>query len=331
MSKVVKATAPCRIDIGGTWDMDMFSMPYQCEKPSTITIALDYRTHVEISGYKKGRICVEENGEQTETTYQYLPFSMEYGLIYAIITYFDIKSLYVKIHKEYPFKSGLGGSGSLAVCLIAGISEFMNYNLSKQEIVQIAHNIESSLSFSLTGYQDQCASMYGGVRLWSWGLNGDWISRSILDSRDLDLADRLIIAYTGTSHAHNINDLQISSYLSGLRRKEWIDINRNTLVCAKAMEAKDWRAVSNCVTYEHKTRIKIVPERLSSISAKFQSKVDDLGNGFGIAGSGGCVFYLADEPTKAKMVKNAWEMLCEKTEGAKMIEPILAGEGLIYG
>lgn len=330
MSKVVKVTTPCRIDIGGTWDMDMFSLPYQYENPSTITIALDYRTHVEIAGYKEGRICVEEDLKQTETTYQYLPFSMEYGLIYAIITYFNIKSLFVKIHKEYPFKSGLGGSGSLAVCLVAGISEFMNYNLSKKDIVQIAHNIESSLSFSLTGYQDQCASMFGGVKLWSWKLNGEWASKTILSNRDLDLANRLVIAYTGSCHAHNINDLQINSYLAGYKRKEWLDINRNTIVCARAMEVKDWEQVSNCVSYEHKMRVKIVPERLSATAKLFQDRVADIGNGFGIAGSGGCVFYLADEPVKAKMIRNSWEILCEQIKDAKMIEPKLAGEGLIY-
>lgn len=63
---MITATSPCRIDIGGTWDMGMFALPLQAINPCTITIALDYKTIVEIDEYDSGKILLVENGVETE-------------------------------------------------------------------------------------------------------------------------------------------------------------------------------------------------------------------------------------------------------------------------
>jgi D-glycero-alpha-D-manno-heptose-7-phosphate kinase len=328
MASKIKVSAPCRIDIGGTWDMDMFIIPYQDIRPSTITMALDYRTYVEIEDYKDGYIFVSEGDEEEIIKYNLLPFTGKFGLIYSIVTYFGIQNLSIKIHKVYPYKSGLGGSGSLASCLIFAINKYLNLCMSRKKIIKLAHDIENSLCISHCGYQDQCAAIYGGIKQWTWGIDGKFQYEDLIDSRD-GIQKRLVIAYTGMSHPCNINDLQINSYLSSNNRQDWLDINQNTIVCAKAIKEKAWADVSECVSKEHKIRINIVPERLSENAAIFQQECDSIGHGFGIAGSGGCVFYLADKPEKAKIVENKWVRLCSEIYGAKMIEPKIVIRGVL--
>ncbi|MCU0540165.1 MAG: galactokinase, partial [Desulfobacterales bacterium] len=45
----VSASAPCRVDMGGTLDIRTFSYPLQHRGPCTLNIALDLRTTVSLA------------------------------------------------------------------------------------------------------------------------------------------------------------------------------------------------------------------------------------------------------------------------------------------
>ena len=58
----VVSTAPCRIDCGGTWDLKPFALPYYYIKPTTVNIAINLRTKVEILPFQEGWTKVSSKG-----------------------------------------------------------------------------------------------------------------------------------------------------------------------------------------------------------------------------------------------------------------------------
>jgi len=54
----IEASAPCRIDMGGTLDISSFHYPLRHFSPCTFNIALDMRTRVCLSAYNKGMVKV---------------------------------------------------------------------------------------------------------------------------------------------------------------------------------------------------------------------------------------------------------------------------------
>ena len=40
----VVSSAPCRLDVGGTWDLKCFALPYASLNPATTNIAISART-----------------------------------------------------------------------------------------------------------------------------------------------------------------------------------------------------------------------------------------------------------------------------------------------
>ena len=58
----VQASAPCRVDMGGTLDIGTFYYPLQHAGPCTFNLALNMRTCVELQPYRAGWIKVSSRG-----------------------------------------------------------------------------------------------------------------------------------------------------------------------------------------------------------------------------------------------------------------------------
>ena len=205
----IVASAPCRVDVGGTWDLKAFALPYEHIKPATVNFALSMRTEVCLQQFKDEWVKVSDKYAEEAYPLDFVPFDTNFRLIFAIVSYFRVHGLEIKISYNAPPKSGLGGSGVLAVCTVAALDKAISLStgvppLSKKQIVHIAHDIEDGLRFSYTGLQDQCAAAYGGVNKWIWSytsMNGKFQQCEVLpEARHPELAERLVVAYVGKSH-----------------------------------------------------------------------------------------------------------------------------------
>lgn len=54
----LKASAPCRVDLGGTLDLPAMHYPLKHISPCTFNIALDMRTRIKISPYAIGKVKI---------------------------------------------------------------------------------------------------------------------------------------------------------------------------------------------------------------------------------------------------------------------------------
>lgn len=318
----ILSSAPCRLDVGGTWDLKCFALPYASLNPATTNIAISARTSIRLRAYRPGYVRILD-GFHRETFPADAPdMTRHFGLLFAIASHFALGGVEVEIRYGCPPRSGVGGSGTLSVALAGALSRarerVVGERLSPEEIVEIVYNIEDGLRFSYTGMQDQCAAAYGGVNTWWWtyGNPGGKFRRTAILTPDkhLALGDRLLIAYIGKPHDSNdVNSRQVEDFLAGRHRGRWFRVNEIATEFAEALRDADWEAAGRLMDEETAIRCAIVPTRMTVLGEKLQAVCAEFGAGFATAGSGngGCVWALAPQADIVPGLSAAWcEVLC---------------------
>ena len=169
----IRASAPCRIDMGGTLDISTFYYPLRHLSPCTVNVAIGLRTHVQVFPHDKGIIKISSKGfESAEYPLEKAPFHHPLGLMFAVAAYFGVEGVHIDIASSSPPRSALGGSSAAAVALIAAFSRMLEKMdqpaISGRQIARIAHELEASVAGVPCGQQDQLAAIYGGVNAWYW-------------------------------------------------------------------------------------------------------------------------------------------------------------------
>jgi len=84
-SHQIEASAPCRIDMGGTLDISTFYYPLRHLFPCTVNMAIDLRTRIRFIPYDRGMVKISSKGF-TSATYPIdeSPFDHPLGLMFAI-------------------------------------------------------------------------------------------------------------------------------------------------------------------------------------------------------------------------------------------------------
>ena len=166
--KNIEASAPCRIDMGGTLDISTFYYPLSHLFPCTFNLAIGLRTRVRLLPYDEGLVKVSSRGfESAEYPLDEAPFDQPLGLMFAIAAFFRADGIHIDIDSSSPPRSALGGSSSAAVALIKALSQAGKESgartLSREQIAILAHMIEASVAGVPCGLQDQLAAVYGGA------------------------------------------------------------------------------------------------------------------------------------------------------------------------
>lgn len=338
----VEVSAPCRVDVSGTWDLPQLALPYHHVEPATTNIALDLRIKCTLKPCEAGKVRVsDETFSETHRTDK-MNFNSNFGLIFSIVSHFNVEG--VEIHFEYGFppKSGLGGSGVLAVSTIAALSkarslidpEFQAMN--PKEIATLAHRLENGLRFSYTGCQDQCAAAFGGVNTWKWkyGDQEFFTKETVIENgQQQGLQDRLMVAYTGMAHnSSDVNELQVRGFFDSSTRHHWLRINEIAFEFAEAIKTNEWSKAADLIFEEHEMRCNLVPRRKTSTAQKLEDSARKLGAGFAVsgAGNGGCVWALCQTPEQKEELTKLWEQDLKHVPDGKILPVSIPSQGIIY-
>lgn len=335
----VLASSPCRLDVGGTWDLKAFALLYRYIAPTTTNIALSLRTNLLLKSYKENCIKISDPTGSEEYCIDDLHFHTRLGLLLAIISHLNVHGVELQLSYESPPKSGLGGSGVLAVTTIAGISKALELldmpAIPKMKMVELAHDIEDGLRYSFTGLQDQCAAAYGGVNRWQWtyaSANGKFQKKLLLSPEDYAaLESRLALAYIGRAHdSSDVNSQQVQWFLNGHAREPWFRINQIANEFASALISCDWEKAGDLIDEETRLRVGMVPSRITPLGEFLQEAAHECSAGFATAGAGngGCVWALCREPEDALDLRARWAEALRDVETAKVLETKIAAEGL---
>jgi D-glycero-alpha-D-manno-heptose-7-phosphate kinase len=336
----VRASAPCRIDMGGTLDISTFYYPLRHLYPCTVNVAVGLRTGVQLFPYDRGIIKISSKGfKSAEYPIEKAPFDHPLGLMFAIAAYFGAEGVHVDIDSSSPPRSALGGSSAAAVALIAAFSEILGKMgqpaLSRAQIALIAHKLEASVAGVPCGLQDQLAAVFGGINAWYWP--GDCLGplfrkKTLIKKKDLNKFEHhLLLAYCGVPHeSKNVNGKWVRQFLSGKYHGLWTEIVVCTQKFGAALLSGNIKDACLAMNKETAVRKKMTPEVLDEMGdALVESAVENnCGARFTGAGGGGCIWALGSVEDIDKL-KSTWEAILSKRKGACLLDPKIDSEGLL--
>jgi D-glycero-alpha-D-manno-heptose-7-phosphate kinase len=327
----IEASAPCRIDSGGTWDIKALALPLEGIMPVTLNAALNLRTTVTLSPYRDGWIKMSSEGFAGSKAFKKdrLSFEAPFGLFFAAISYFRFHGLEVNIRSQSPVKSALGGSSTALVALtkaLAKVSRMLGgKRLSAKQILHLAYHLEDGVAGGNCGLQDQAAAVYGGVNCWKW----QYGSRELPFERTpmLDrmgqrrLSKRLLVAYSGKRHVSSLTNRRwIKDFLSGRTQHGWIKVNEVVRLLAEAIKEQDWEGAARLLREEMAFRRELTPEALIPVTDTLIREAEQAGCGarFAGAGSGGSIWALGREKD-IQGLRRIWEDILRPIRGAKVL------------
>ena len=303
-SHLIEASAPCRIDMGGTLDISTFYYPLRHFFPCTANIAINLRTTVRLLPYDKNKIKITSKGFKcAEYILDKAPFDHPLGLIFAIAAYFRAEGIHIDIESSSPPRSALGGSSAAAVALVGAFSKVKEKKgetpISRKNIAFLSQTIEASVAGVPCGFQDQLAAVYGGANVWYWP--GDYQlpifkKKTIIPKQYLPKFEQhLLLAYCGIPHeSKNVNKKWVNQFLSGKHHGLWAEIIVCTQKFADALMKKDINTACQQMNKETAIRRKMTPEVLDDIGKALVESAKKTGCGarFTGAGGGGCIWAL---------------------------------------
>ena len=337
----IEASAPCRIDMGGTLDISTFHYPLRHFSPCTFNIALDLRTRVCLSAYNKGMVKVSSKGfKSVEYPLSTVPFDHPLGLMFAIAAYFGVEGVHIQIESSSPPRSALGGSSSAAVALVAAFSRTFekigaSSLLSRKHTAMLAHAIEESVAGVPCGLQDQLAAAYGGVNVWYWldGIKGPCFRKKVVCRKKFfrNFEKHLLLAYCGIPHvSKDINGKWVRQFLSGRYRERWVEIIAYTHRFVDALIRRDFKYAAESMNGEVALRKKMTPEVLDSMGEKLVDSAveNNCGARFTGAGGGGCIWAIGEIEDIAGL-ESEWESILSGREESCMLEVKVDSKGLM--
>ena len=339
-SHQIEASAPCRIDVGGTLDISTFYYPLRHLFPCTVNIAINLRTKVRLLPYDKNKIKVTSKGfKGTEYLLDEAPFDHPLGLIFAIGAYFRAEGIHIDIDSSSPPRSALGGSSAAAVALVGAFSKVKEKKgeapLSKKNIAFLSQTIEASVAGVPCGFQDQLAAVYGGVNVWYWP--GDcqmpfFKKKTIIPKRYLSKFEQhLLLAYCGVPHeSKDVNRKWVKQFLSGRHHGLWAEIIVCTQKFARALMEGDITTACMQMNKETAIRRKMTPEVLDGIGRELikSAMKKRCGARFSGAGGGGCIWALGRIEDIDKL-KGTWEGILSKRKDARLLSAKIDSQGLL--
>ena len=336
----VEASAPCRIDSGGTWDIRALALPFEHLSPSTVNMAMNLRSRVTLRPFKDGHIRISSEGFSRAPVFHKdaFPFDSPFGLFLAAVSFFQVHGLHVHISSASPVKSAMGGSSTALVALLKALDKVREQGgetpITKRSLFHLAYLLEDSISGGNCGMQDQAAATYGGVHLWTWKYSnpGNPFHREKLlkPGEQRILSRHLVVAYSGKRHVSaRTNRKWISDFLSGRTRKGWIEVNGLVRTFAKALKAMNWEEAARLLRQEMALRREITPEALIPLTNTLVEQAEkwDCGARFAGAGAGGTVWAIGEKENIEK-VKRAWEETLDPVKGAEVLDCAVDSAGV---
>jgi D-glycero-alpha-D-manno-heptose-7-phosphate kinase len=336
----VSASAPCRLDFGGTLDISSFHYPMRTLAPCTVNLSLDLRTTVQLTANSDDRIRISSAGfDDAAFDAGQAPYDHPLGLMFAVTDYFGATGVHIDIHSTSPPKSGLGGSSVAAVALIAAYSKVLEIKkrspLSREQMVLLAHAIEQGVAGALCGFQDHLAAAFGGVNRWNWPAvpgRPPYVRHPLLDEAAVvRLNPHLLVAYLGITHvSKDVNSTWVRQFIGSHSRQQWHEIIFLTTAFADAIARWDMRAAAEAMIRETAIRKTMTPHVLDSMGDRLAAAATEAtcGARFTGAGGGGCLWAIGETDAIAAL-RPIWETLLADRSTAALLDCRLDDRGVI--
>ncbi len=336
----VTATAPCRVDLGGTLDLATIGLPLARLHPCTVNIALAARTIVTVAAGAPGWIRVRSDGfRPARFRPGQAPGDHPLGLMFAVADFFQADGVDIHIASGSPPRSALGGSSVAAVALVAAFGRALARSgageRNRRQVALLAWRIETAAAGAVCGLQDQLAAVYGGINAWYWSHAAEaapFRRRRLAAPGGVAAFNRcLLVAYGGTPHVSlDVNGRWVRDFRRGGRhRRPWERIAALVHDFVAAWERGDLKAAAAVMNAETALRREMTPRVLDATGARLVEAAAAAGCGarFSGAGGGGCIWALGPAPAIAGLRKT-WQTVLASVPDAGLLEAGVDCRGL---
>lgn len=306
---MIKSSAPTRIDLaGGT--LDIWPLHLFFDNPPTLNAAIDLYASVELTPRKDKKIVLRSLDLKLEGSFsslKNLPENHPLQLLTRTVKFYAPKSgLEISTNCQAPQGSGIGGSSALNIALHGALNKFVGKRYNKQEMIEIARNIETQVIRVPAGCQDYFPAMYGGIRSINPGFTG--IDTETLPVKPKELTRHIVLCYTGKPRNSGINNWEVTKKaLDGDKKviRHLSTIRDCALEMHQLLKMGRISGMASIFNKEWKARKQLAPtisttqmEKLIQSALKkgaFAAKVCG-------AGGGGCVAFIVPPNKKQSII-----------------------------
>lgn len=315
---VINSSAPTRIDLaGGT--VDIWPLYLFHPNARTVNIAIDLRAKAKVE--KVGGNAIEIRSEDQNLSHR-LP-SIDYvdeiepghplELILRLLAFFRPQGgLKITTACQAPAGSGLGGSSALNIALCGAFNSLIGGQYSREELINIAKNVETQVLRIPAGIQDYYPAMYGGLNSVLLEVTGDSLLRhSHILAHQIE--SRLVLIYSGKSRNSGINNWQVmKECLDGNEEVQghMRGIQEATLELELALKTGRYEDAVKAIDYEMENRRKLAPgvvtpevEELIEYGKQNGARTAKICG----AGGGGCLMFWTNPNDKYSLIKKLRE------------------------
>lgn len=160
--------SPLRVSLlGGGTDLPVF---YKQSNGAVISFALNKYIY----------ITINELAESSDILLKYSKLErvsdieeIQHPIVRSALKRFEVSGVDISITSDIPAGTGLGSSSSFTVGLLKALGEYKGIDFSKEELAQIACEIEIDDLQEPIGKQDQYAASFGGINHFIFHPNGE--------------------------------------------------------------------------------------------------------------------------------------------------------------
>ncbi|HEV2428225.1 MAG TPA: GHMP kinase [Thermoplasmata archaeon] len=222
---IVRSKAPLRVSFaGGGTDVS----PYPEEQGGAVlNCTIDKFAYATLSVREEGAGAVQVHSLDYNLTANYeraddLVYNGELDLVKAALKVLrppgedgaSGRSYELFLHSDAPPGTGLGSSSTMSVAIVGAFQQYLKEPWTAYDVAELAYRIEREELGVKGGRQDQYAAAFGGFNFMEFNgrttiVNPLRIAPDVLN----ELAYRLLLCYTGTSHYSNdLIERQQASY-----------------------------------------------------------------------------------------------------------------------
>jgi D-glycero-alpha-D-manno-heptose-7-phosphate kinase len=198
---IIISRAPVRISFGGGGT----DLPSFYERYDGLTVSTTINHYVYAVFTPGGREAVQIVSADYRTVWRQMQDDLiwngDLALPRAVLSEFGLRQgLDIFLASEIPPGTGLGSSGSVAVCLIKGLAAWQEKTLTRAEIAEKACYVEIEKMGMPVGKQDQYAAAFGGLNCITFSADGVSVEPFLIpEATRSSLEQRLMLFFSGTS------------------------------------------------------------------------------------------------------------------------------------
>ncbi|MHC5018735.1 MAG: GHMP family kinase ATP-binding protein [Planctomycetota bacterium] len=334
MAGVIRASAPCRVDLlGGT--LDVRPLPELLGDVTTVNAAITIRAEAAVAPAPQWRleatdIAAVAEAEDLSDIDPGDPVRLLRTVCVAISREVDEARwapVSLTTRSAAPPKSGLGGSSAMVIAMLAALQQHFGIEEEPFGLPFLAGDIEAHVLQAPTGLQDYFPAVHGGMLCLNFGVGASGFSPLAAEGID-ELDDHLVVAYTGLSHASGELNWSVLRAIIDGDAAQRARIEQIAAVAEDGMGAVldgDWAALGAALNDDWAVRRELgpgisTPECETMLGAARTAGA--LGARLTGAGGGGCLVALAP-PAERDAVRAALT-----DAGAQVLDCVVDREGL---